>query len=200
MRYLRGMSATPRKLTDETVGIVCAMLRNGNSEEASAKAADISPNTHFRWLARGRSALATLEADGTVHDDDFVYLDYARETAKSRAQAEIEAITGILEAGRGPIRERHVKYGPQDEQGRRRIVEVKEFEKAGDWHALAWWAERLIKETWAAQRVIDPRDVNAGGDATPLEEKLKVTPETAAKIAKLVHAETKVAPNGHVNN
>lgn len=193
--------ASPHKLTAATVSTVCAMLRDGNSEEAASKAADISPNTHYRWLARGRSALATLEADGTVHDDDFIYLDYARDVARSRAQAEIEAITGILQAGKGPILKRHVKYGPADEDGRRKIVEVKEFEEPGDWHALAWWAERLIKETWAAQRVIDPRDVNAGGDATPLEEKLQVSPETAAKIAKLVHAETKATNgNSHVND
>lgn len=192
--------ATARRLTEETQRIVCAMLRDGNSEEASAKAAGISPTTHYRWLARGRSALASQEQEIAVAEDDFVFLDYARATSEARAKAEIEAITGILEAGKGPIRERHVKYGPLDEEGRRKILEIKEFEKPGDWHALAWWAERLIKETWAAQRVIDPRDVNSGGDATPLAEKLAITPEAAAKIAKVIHEATKAPANGNVSN
>src|SRR5215218_6261265 len=70
--------ARPTKLTTEIRERICSAVRAGNYPAVSARAAEVSESTFYRWMEQGRSAtkgpyrafyeaVKKAEAEGEVH-------------------------------------------------------------------------------------------------------------------------------------
>jgi len=98
--------ARKQKLTKELIKKAEIYLKAGNYDKTVCEFLQIHPSSWYRWLQEGEQATRGLKKE---------FYDTVK---KSRASAEISAVTGILNAGKE------------------------------NWTALAWFLERRFKDNW----------------------------------------------------
>ena len=95
----------PTKLTPEIQKTICEELRVGSYVETAVVIAGIHRSTFYRWLKRGE-------------EGDPEYVEFCDTVKKAIAEAEIDAVKRIRDAGKNT------------------------------WQAVAWWLERRFPHKW----------------------------------------------------
>lgn len=111
------------KLNTETHNTIVESIRAGSYQTVAAQRAGINPNTYRNWYERGEMEEARIAEGFEPNPDEAKYLQFMKDIDVARAQAEIESVKVIREAGRN-----------------------------GTWQAAAWYLERSFPQRWAKSR------------------------------------------------
>jgi hypothetical protein len=103
------MGKRPRLVADAGLqDLIVAAVQQGASFESVIAAFHIDKSTFYRWLRRGRAALAATigdEPDGYNFDAidviDRPYADFARAVDAARGRAELDLLNIVIEAAKG---------------------------------------------------------------------------------------------------
>ena len=132
--------ARPTKLTPEIHQKIIDAVLGGNATETAAEAFGVSERAFYEWLERGRRG----------DEGDDIYVQFAQDVMKARAQAELGAVealrVGMLSDPRFAVewlkRARHQRWEPSQQVE----VRVGELDKLSDEEVAKRFSE-------AAQRV-----------------------------------------------
>lgn len=117
------------KLTPRVHEKIVSNLRNGAYKTVAAQEAGIARSTFNNWMERGEMEEARLEEGFAATPGEKKYLDFKKDVDKAMAQAEVNAVKVIQEAG-----------------------------SLGTWQAAAWYLERSFPQRWAKVRPMDDSD------------------------------------------
>ena len=90
--------ARPSKLTPELQDKIVALVRAGNYAETAARAAGISENCHYRWLAWGDDPPRDHGKGAPAPKDNTRYRAYHEAIRQAEAEAEAEVVVHVRKA------------------------------------------------------------------------------------------------------
>ena len=130
----------PPRLNPELQKRIVTAIAGGNTLEASAWSAGVTPSQVLGWVRRG-------EGRDKKHKKTKLYSQFAQALKKARADGQVERILRIRKAGVGGavIERRTVTRG----KGENATTEVIEKFSQPQWQADAWQLERSDPDHWA---------------------------------------------------
>jgi len=94
--------ARPRALTPELQEKIIQAIQVGNFFHVACEYAGISRAAGWKWLARGKDAIARAEEHETpVPEGERIYVEFVEAVMEARAQAEVRLVTSVVRAGTG---------------------------------------------------------------------------------------------------
>ncbi len=84
------------KLTEELIEDICKRLRAGWYAKVSAASVGISESTYYRWIERGKKALALEEEGKEVPESEKIYREFWESVRQSDAVGEGMLVTAIF--------------------------------------------------------------------------------------------------------
>jgi transposase len=114
------------KLTPTVHAEIVTALRQGSYQVVAAQKAGIGRRTLVRWMQRGEMEEARREEGFPADPDEEKYLQFKKDVEIARAQAEVDAVKCVSDAGR-----------------------------IGTWQAAAWYLERSFPQRWGKTREVE---------------------------------------------
>lgn len=108
------------KLTPRVHESIVQSVRSGSYQVVAAQRAGIGVTTFRNWLERGEMEEARIAEGFDPNPDEEKYLQFKKDVDIARAQAEIEAVQVVRQAGQN-----------------------------GTWQAAAWYLERSFPQRWS---------------------------------------------------
>jgi len=116
----------PTALTRDIEERIISAVRGGSYLDDAAAYAGISERTLYRWMQKGRDALAAEEHGYELTDQERQYGQFCQALLKARADATIRNVTLIQNAAQN-----------------------------GSWQAAAWFLERTNPRKWGRHETVE---------------------------------------------
>ena len=201
----RRRTGAPLKLDDDIANTIRDALRSRNVLEAAGAIAGVPRRTLYDWLRRGRTVLQALENGAkrsTFTRDELRLADFSHLVARALAEAEAQSIALIGRAGTNPSLETRTvtrSVGLDANGAPVMVTETTRIERAPDWKALAWVAERRW-ERWAPKQrqVIVAEDVEVAESEHEDAAAMMQDPAVLAAAEDLAAAVYEREPDRHL--
>jgi hypothetical protein len=108
------------KLTPQVHECIVECIKAGSYQVVAAHSAGIGMTTFRTWLERGEMEEARIAEGFDPNPDEAKFLQFKKDVEIARAQAEIESVEVVRQAGRN-----------------------------GTWQAAAWYLERSFPQRWS---------------------------------------------------
>lgn len=148
----------PTRLHDGLIDRVCDLIRRGATQRHACLALGIPERTFLSWKARGTKADAEMEANGTVPDQERVYLRFLHAIEGARAEAAVEVVDALKRLALGEtVSEIEVVY---DEETDEEVARIVRFEKPSE-RAMEFYLERSHPADYAKRIEVSGPDQSA---------------------------------------
>lgn len=146
------MAGRPTKLTPELQKQIVTAMRGGNTLEASCQASAVSPVSARQWIRRGEGRMPGRKPAK-------IYVSFAQDIKKARADAQIERVLRIRKAAQGGAVASRTTTTTTRRKGEEETTVTKTTETftLPQWQADAWHLERSDPDNWALK---DRKELN----------------------------------------
>lgn len=150
------MAGRKSKITSEVIKRICEIISVGNYANIACQSVNISEQTYYTWLQRGRAEkerIEKLEAQGLdiLPSKEGIYLEFLDAVKKAESDAEVMAVMHIRTA------------------------------MPNQWQAAAWYLERKFPDRYGRRE----KNINYNIDATDKIDLSSLSDEELATLEAL---------------